>query len=128
MEAFSGFTPAGLTTPALRAGSSASGVGRRVASPRGFEGGLKTREAAQIAENSADRAHEGTASHAKQDTAASALASSDPVETALADALQRAALAGAWDAVAALTAELRARREARAKVVDLAAERERRGR
>jgi hypothetical protein len=26
-----------LTTPALRAGSSASGVGRRVASPRGFE-------------------------------------------------------------------------------------------
>jgi hypothetical protein len=51
---------------------------------------------------------------------------SDTVETALADALQRAALAGAWDAVMALTAELKARREARARVVDLAAERARR--
>ena len=50
----------------------------------------------------------------------------DPVEMALADALQRAALAGAWDAVAMLTAELRARREARANVVKLDAERARR--
>jgi hypothetical protein len=55
-----------------------------------------------------------------------AVPSSDPVEAALADALQRAALAGAWDAVAALTAELRGRREARAGVIDLASERERR--
>jgi len=35
----------------------------------------------------------------------------DPIELALADALQRAALAGAWDAVTALTAKLRSRRE-----------------
>jgi hypothetical protein len=52
---------------------------------------------------------------------------SDPVEHALADALQRAALAGAWDAVQALTSELRARREARARVVSLEVERARRG-
>ena len=32
-----GHTRRGLTTPALKAGNSASGVGRRVASPRGFE-------------------------------------------------------------------------------------------
>ncbi|HET7543288.1 MAG TPA: hypothetical protein VFK05_25620 [Polyangiaceae bacterium] len=50
------------------------------------------------------------------------------MEAALADALTRAARAGAFDVVATLTAELRARREARAKVVSLDAERERRGR
>jgi hypothetical protein len=53
---------------------------------------------------------------------------SDAVEIALADALQRAALAGAFDVVAALTAELKARREAQAQVVSLDAERARRGR
>ena len=51
----------------------------------------------------------------------------DVVEAALADALSRAAAAGAFDAVAALTAELRARREARAGAVSLATERARRG-
>jgi integrase len=50
----------------------------------------------------------------------------DVVEAALADALRRAAEAGAFDAVAALTVELRARREARAAVVSLDAERARR--
>ena len=35
----------------------------------------------------------------------------DPVELALAEALQLAALAGAWEAVAALAAELGARRK-----------------
>src|SRR5262245_34740566 len=50
----------------------------------------------------------------------------DVVEAALADALRRAADAGAFDAVAALTAELRARREVRAAVVNLGAERQRR--
>lgn len=34
-------------------------------------------------------------------------ATADPVEVALAEALTKAALADAWDAVAALTAELR---------------------
>jgi integrase len=52
----------------------------------------------------------------------------DPVESALADAIGKAAAAGAWDALAALTAELRARREAKAGVVLLDAERKRRER
>jgi hypothetical protein len=43
----------------------------------------------------------------------------DPIEAALAEALHRAARAEAWDAVQALTAELRARREARLNVVVL---------
>jgi len=51
----------------------------------------------------------------------------DVVEAALAEALTRAAAAGAFDTVAALTAELRARREARAGTVSLEAERARRG-
>jgi hypothetical protein len=51
----------------------------------------------------------------------------DVVEKALADALRPAAEAGAFDAVAALTAELRARREARAGAVSLEAERAKRG-
>lgn len=50
----------------------------------------------------------------------------DPVEHALAEALQRAALAGEWEAVSSLTAELRARRDARAGVVNLDAERAKR--
>jgi hypothetical protein len=52
----------------------------------------------------------------------------DPVETALADALTKAAVAGQWSAVDALTAELKARREARAKVVMLDTARRRRQR
>ena len=52
----------------------------------------------------------------------------DPVDEALADALQRAARAEAWSTVEVLTNELRARREARAQVVSLDAERRRRGR
>jgi integrase len=51
----------------------------------------------------------------------------DPVETALADAIAKAAAAGAWEAVAACTAELRARREARVNVVSLEAARRRKG-
>jgi len=52
----------------------------------------------------------------------------DPVETALADAIVKASAAGAWDAVSALTTELRARREARGRVVRLDVERKRRER
>jgi hypothetical protein len=54
--------------------------------------------------------------------------SPDVVEQALADAIGKAATAGAWGAVEALTAELRARREARAGVLFLDAERDRRKR
>lgn len=47
------------------------------------------------------------------------MAQGDPVEEALAQALLRASRDGAWDAVQALTDELRARRAARVGVVDL---------
>lgn len=50
----------------------------------------------------------------------------DPVETAIADALKRAAAAGAWTTVESLSRELQARREARAGVVELAVERSKR--
>lgn len=52
----------------------------------------------------------------------------DPIESALADALTRAATAGDFDAVKAIVAELEARRKARAGVVELDAERAKRGR
>jgi len=51
----------------------------------------------------------------------------DPVETALAEALRNAAAESQWAAVETLSRELTARREARAGVVQLAAERKRRG-
>lgn len=50
----------------------------------------------------------------------------DPVEQALADALGRAAAASQWSTVELLSRELQARREARAGVVDLRAERRKR--
>ena len=50
----------------------------------------------------------------------------DPVELALATALERASAAGQWTAVEVLARELEARRKARSEVVDLdAARRER---
>lgn len=51
----------------------------------------------------------------------------DPVETALAEGLQRAAAAGQWTTVEALTRELQARREAQAGVVAISSARGRRG-
>jgi hypothetical protein len=52
----------------------------------------------------------------------------DVVEAALADAITKAATAGAFDVLPKLVAELEARRKARAGTVDLAAERAKRGR
>jgi hypothetical protein len=52
---------------------------------------------------------------------------SDAVEVALADAITKAAAAGAFDVLPKLVAELEARRKARLEVVDLDAERARRG-
>jgi hypothetical protein len=51
----------------------------------------------------------------------------DPIEAALAEALRAATAAGQWTVVAQLARELEARREARAGVVQLHAERARRG-
>jgi hypothetical protein len=50
----------------------------------------------------------------------------DPIEVALAEGLRKAAEAGQWTAVELLSRELQARREARANVVELDAERRRR--
>ncbi len=47
----------------------------------------------------------------------------DVVEAALAEALQRAAAAGAWEQVTQLGRELEARRRGRGNVVELEAER-----
>ncbi len=52
----------------------------------------------------------------------------DPVEAALSEALLRASRDGHHDVVLALAAEIRARRFERQQVIDLNAERERRGR
>jgi hypothetical protein len=52
----------------------------------------------------------------------------DPVESALADAIVKASVAGQWTTVDVLSRELTARREARANVVPLGAVRARRGR
>jgi len=51
---------------------------------------------------------------------------SEPVEAALAAALERASMAGEWATVALLARELQARREARAGVVMLDSARKRR--
>ena len=52
----------------------------------------------------------------------------DPVEQAIATALERASAAGQWTAVEVLARELEARRKARAGVVELDAERRKRER
>ena len=51
----------------------------------------------------------------------------DAVEVALADAITKAATAGAFDVLPKLVAELEARRKARSGTVDLATERAKRG-
>ena len=62
------------------------------------------------------------------DARGSSVAVADPVEAALADALQRASAAGAWSTVETLARELTARREAHAAdVVDIGVARKRRG-
>lgn len=50
----------------------------------------------------------------------------DPIETALADALVKATAVGQWDVVSQLARELETRRQARGGVVDLDKERTRR--
>jgi integrase len=106
-----------------------------VASPRGFEGQIDEHGPAQRAETSRKSAPSGTSGHVENEPSQDCPKPSDvyeglvdPVEQALADALQRAAAAGQWNAVEVLTRELGARREARAGVVRLDLERGRRER
>ena len=117
-----------LTTPALRAGSSASGVGRRVASPRGFEAEPEE----QIEQNTAQSRSPDASEPIEVDRPSVRIdqpvdeseTNAEPltdlgnvVETALAEALQLAAQAGQWEVVAKLAAELEARRVGRAGTV-----------
>ena len=81
------------------------------------------RKETEIGPSLGDEGSDGDSSDGKVE---SNRAEADPIEAALADALRRAAIAGAWDSAAALTAELRARREARAGVVSLDAARRKR--
>ena len=66
--------------------------------------------------------------HERPPSAPDLVSESDPVELALATALERASAAGQWTAVEVLARELEARRKARAGVVQLEAERRRRDR
>ena len=63
----------------------------------------------------------------ERSNASAPIATPDPVEAALADAISKAALAGDFEVVGKIVAELEARRRARLAVVDLAAERAKRG-
>jgi len=61
------------------------------------------------------------------DSAGQSRGNQDPVELALARALEGATAAGEWSTVAQLARELEARRTARVGVVSIEAERKRRG-
>ena len=63
-----------------------------------------------------------------QDFGPSPDATADPVELGIVKLMSRAADAREWDVVRELAAQLEARRKARAGIVDLGAERSRRGR
>jgi len=104
----------------------------------GFEpraNGLRTqaREAPNPAEPLISAENAGTADRpgpaeidARGHSVANQPGEDDPVEAALKVALRRAIDAEQWEVVAQLGAEVRARREARSAVVDLAAERAKR--
>jgi len=66
--------------------------------------------------------------HQRPPAAPDLVSESDPVELALATALERASAAGQWTAVEVLAREVEARRKARAGVVQLDDERRKRDR
>jgi hypothetical protein len=67
-----------------------------------------------------------TEMHERPPSVAELVSESDPVELALATALERASAAGQWTAVEVLAREIEARRKARAGVVQIEAGRRRR--
>jgi integrase len=85
-------------------------------------------ESAQIAAFPQDREGAGMPMHALSGATGHSRAIGDQVEAALAEAIAKAAAAGEWRVVEMLAAELKARRDAVAGVVELDAERRRRGR
>jgi hypothetical protein len=66
--------------------------------------------------------------HQRPPALAELVSESDPVELAMATALERASAAGQWTAVEVLAREIEARRKARAGVVQIEAGRRRRDR
>lgn len=127
-------TPAGRRFQ-LEGSASVGGVlGARFsnsASPTGFENEHAARNAGgqasiETPDNAVAEPSVAPISATPGEVIASVIESSDPVEGALTDALSKAAAAGAWEAVQALTVELRARREARSGVVSLDAVRAKR--
>jgi len=90
-----------------------------------------TSEARETTENTPDRESARPSSSPVVGDEWQSRGSSEPshvVETALAEALAKAAAAEQWSTVEALSGELRARREARARVVSLDVERAKRER
>jgi integrase len=109
--------------------SSHAQVRATIASPAGFEPGKAQATAAEAGESKAPEvavpataSNDPTISTRKHETGSEP----DPVEAALAAALEGATRAGQWSVVAQLARELEARRQARAGVVDLARERAKR--
>jgi hypothetical protein len=75
-----------------------------------------------------DDTRSDTEVHERPPSIGDLVSESDPVELALATALDRASAAGQWTVAEVLARELEARRKARAGVVELNAERRRRDR
>jgi integrase len=98
-----------------------------LASPAGFETPPSASEARETTGFPSEAPGARSPSSPLVAAGGESVAVADPVEAALADAITKAAAAGAWAAVEGLSRELAARREARAGVVDLAAARKRRG-
>jgi len=92
-----------------------------------FKGGQRSGESAR-SENLASESNEIAPVDRLSGQSVGIPSGPDAVELALADALTKAATAGRWDVVARLAAELETRRKARLEVVDLGAERAKRGR
>ena len=98
-----------------------------VASPTGFESDARAAEPLETIESLGNQLESGRVESPVAPSHGDSLAIRDPIEAALADALGRAAAASQWSTVEILSRELQARREGRAGVVDLEAERKRRG-
>jgi hypothetical protein len=73
-----------------------------------------------------DDTRSDTKEHERPPSASELVSQNDPVELALAVALERASAAGQWTAVEVLAREVEARRKSRAGVVQLDDERRRR--
>jgi hypothetical protein len=114
------------TTPKSRWGKPK----RSEASPTGFENELGSpgkREGDDFSEDLNEGQHEDALEAHGGPPSDPGVGQPDHLETALADAIGKAAAAGRFDVLPSLVAELEARRKARSGAVDLAVERARRG-